>query len=158
MFIPMSRLLLLCTIRYVKRTIPLLTSTRHECRRIVILRLDANYVKTMLWCWSSTYSYGKLGGFYDYVICHPTTMVGWANVMMTRDVLEYMFYFALGESDFAYVPCIDSVMGCVGIMQSNYIYDVYIWIFVWRSYRARAHEYPEVSPGEVHLLCELNLV
>ena len=57
-------------------------------------------------------------------------MVGWANVMMIRDVLEYMFYFALGESDFAYVPCIDSVMGCVGIMQSNYIYDVYIWIFV----------------------------
>ena len=57
-------------------------------------------------------------------------MVGWANVMMTRDVLEYMFYFALGESDSAYVPCIDSVMGRVGIMQSNYIYDVYIWIFV----------------------------
>ena len=56
-------------------------------------------------------------------------MVGWANVMMIRDVLEYMFYFALDESDFAYVPCIDSVMGCVGIMQSNYIYDVYIWIF-----------------------------
>ena len=56
-------------------------------------------------------------------------MVGWANVMMIRDVLEYMFYFALGESDFAYVPCIDSVMGCVGIMQSNYIYDMYIWIF-----------------------------
>ena len=57
-------------------------------------------------------------------------MVGWANAMMIRDALEYVYYFVLGESDFTYVPCIDSVMGCVGTMQSNYIYDVYIWIFV----------------------------
>ena len=83
-------------------------------------------------------------------------MVGWANVMMIRDVLEYMFYFALGESDFAYVPCIDSVMGCVGIMQSNYIYMICIFgylDFCVTTLLSHAHEYPEMSPGEVRFMC-----
>ena len=45
-------------------------------------------MRTILWC-SSPYNYGKLGEAYEYVICHPTTMVGWANIMMIRDQLEY---------------------------------------------------------------------
>ena len=54
---------------------------------------------------------------YDYVNRHPKAMVGWANAMMTRDELEYRFIFV--ERECTTIPCVDSVMGCVGIYFGN---------------------------------------
>ena len=78
---------------------------------------------------------------------------------MTRDVLEYMFYFALGESDFAYVPCIDSVMGCVGIIQNNYMYYEYL-DFAWRHHDAYLYESKDgiLAKWSAHVWVEYILV